>query len=335
MKHIRLCLSAIVLTALSFSLGGCKSQSTPAAPPIDSTLITAVQVSGDSAFAFVKAQCDLGPRNPNSAAIEKCGDYIVQQMQQYGLAVVQQRTTVKGWDGADLRCRNIIGAYKPEATDRIVLAAHYDTRPWADADPDESKHRTPIIGADDGASGVGVLLEIARNIARLNPDFGVDFICFDTEDYGAPYWAPAEAQQNADFWCLGSQYWARNPHVEGYKARAGILLDMVGGRDSRFHYEGFSIKYAQDVAVRLWDAARYADATDFFRPESGGFITDDHLPMNAIAGIPTVDVIPYREGQSFTPYWHTTGDTLDKIDPATLRAVAQTVMQYLEMEKKK
>ncbi|MCF0236424.1 MAG: M28 family peptidase, partial [Bacteroidaceae bacterium] len=112
-------------------------------------------------------------------------------------------------------------------------------------------------------------------------------------------------------------------------------LDMVGGRDSRFHYEGFSIKYAQDVAVRLWDAARYADATDFFRPESGGFITDDHLPMNAIAGIPTVDVIPYREGQSFTPYWHTTGDTLDKIDPATLRAVAQTVMQYLEMEKKK
>lgn len=322
--------SLMMALAVLAALTACKgTKPTTQEAEIDSTLITSVKANADTAYALVKAQCDLGPRYPNSEAIEACGDLIVSKMKQYQLTVVEQRTQLKGWDGKQLRCRNIIGAFKPEAANRIVIAAHYDTRPWADHDPDSAKHQTPIIGANDGASGVGVLLEIARNIHQLNPNYGVDFICFDTEDYGAPYWASEEAQQNADNWCLGSQYWSKNPHVAGYKARAGILLDMVGGRESRFHYEGFSLKYAPEVCVKLWDAARFADATNYFVAEPGGFVTDDHLPMNTIALIPTVDIIPFNANGNFTPYWHTTADTLDKIDSETLRAVAQTVIQFL------
>lgn len=322
----------------TLALGACKS-SKPSAetegPAIDSTRICAVKFNGDSAFAFTKAQCDFGPRVPNSAAIEKCGDYIAAKFESYGMTVTNQRTTVNGWDGTTLRCRNIIAAYQPENTERVIICTHYDSRPWADNDPDESKHHEPVMAANDGASGVGVMLEIARLISQLNPKVGIDFICFDAEDYGTPTWAPAEAQAvSGDTWCLGSQYWASNPHKEGYVARYGILLDMVGGRGATFSFEGFSKKYAQNIVTRTWEAARYADAADYFPNRDGGYITDDHVPMNEIAYIPTIDIIPFwTDGDStFGPTWHTTSDTMDNIDPAVLRAVGQTLIQLLSEE---
>lgn len=309
---------------------GAHSTTADAAPSIDSTLITPVKFNADSAYAFLKAQCEFGPRTPNSVAIEKCGDYIAAKFASYGLSITNQRTTLTGWDGTRLKCRNIIAAYKSELTERIVLAAHYDSRPWADADADSTKHQTEaVMAANDGASGVAVMLEIARQLARLNPNVGVDFICFDAEDYGAPYWAPESEQSNSNNWCLGSQYWAKNPHKEGYTARLGILLDMVGGRNARFHYEGYSTQYAQDVLVRVWDAARYADASEYFVQEPGGMVTDDHVPMNEIALIPTIDIIPFNPSGGFCPHWHTTHDTPENIDPQTLRAVGQTVMQFI------
>ena len=315
-------------------LMACKgSQSSSDAPAIDSALVCKVQFDADSAFHFVKEQCDFGARTSNSTAIERCGDYIIAKFRSYGLDITEQKTTLKGWDGTSLRCRNIIAAYKPEAKDRIVIAAHYDSRPWSDQDPDSTKHRLPVMAADDGASGVAVMLELARHIHRLNPAFGVDFVCFDAEDYGAPYWAPESARNDENTWCLGSQYWSKNPHRPGYTARLGILLDMVGGRGSKFHYEGFSLQNAQDVAVRVWDAARYAGAADFFPQANGGYVTDDHIPMNTIALIPTIDIIPFNPNGGFTPHWHTTTDTPDNIDPATLRAVGQTVLQFLSQEK--
>lgn len=315
-------------------LSACKgTQPTAEAAGIDSTRICAVKFNGDSALAFVKAQCAFGPRTPNSTAIEKCGDYLVQQFRAYGLDITEQRTTLKGWDGTALRCRNIIAAYRPELTERVILAAHYDTRPWADHDPDSSRHRNPVIGANDGASGVAVMLEVARLLSKIDPKVGIDFICFDTEDYGAPYWAPEATRNNDETWCLGSQYWSRNPHKKGYAARYGILLDMVGGRGSKFHYEGFSMQYAQELVVRVWEAARYADAADFFPQEPGGYVTDDHGPMNTIALIPTIDIIPFNPGGNFTSHWHTCTDTPEQIDPATLRAVGQTVVQFLSEEK--
>lgn len=329
---------SLLIFVLALALTACKSSKTSSdaeAPAIDSARICAVKFSGDSAFAFTKAQCDFGPRVPNSTAIERCGDYIEAKFKSYGLEVTNQRTNVTGWDGTTLRCRNIIAAYRPEATERVIICSHYDSRPWADADPDESKHHTPVMAANDGASGVGVMLEMARLLGQLNPKVGVDFICFDAEDYGTPDWAPQEAQNvSSDSWCLGSQYWAANPHKADYTARYGILLDMVGGRGATFSFEGFSKRYAQSVLVRTWEAARYADAAEYFPNTDGGYITDDHVPMNETARIPTIDIIPfYAEGNStFGPTWHTTQDTMENIDPAVLRAVGQTLIQLLSEE---
>lgn len=334
MKRLPLLLALPLLVAFA----ACKSSKTTSdnsASALDSARICAVKFNADSAFAYVKAQCDFGPRLPNSSAIEQCGDFIESKFQSYGLEVTSQRTNVTGWDGTTLKCRNIIAAYKPEATERVIICTHYDSRPWADADPDESKRHEPVMAANDGASGVGVMLEIARQINKVNPKVGIDFICFDAEDYGTPDWAPQEAQNvSSDTWCLGSQYWAANPHKEGYAARYGILLDMVGGRGAQFCFEGFSKKYAQSVVIRTWEAARYAEAADYFPNTDGGYITDDHVPMNEVAHIPTIDIIPYyaNSENSFGPTWHTTHDTIENIDPEVLRAVGQTLIQLLSEE---
>ena len=312
----------------------CKSSKTAAenADAIDSSRLCNVVFNGDSALAFARAQCEFGPRTPNSPALEKCGDYIVAQFKAAGLTVTEQRTKVTGWDGKQLGCRNIIAAFHPERKDRVVLAAHYDSRPWADKDADSTRHRTPVMAADDRASGVAVLLEVARHLHKLNPQIGVDLVCFDAEDYGAPYWAPENKRDDESTFCLGSQYWSKNIAAD-YKPRYGILLDMVGGTDNRFYFEGFSLRYAQPVVTKVWDAARLAEAGDYFVQESGGFITDDHLPMNNIAGIPTIDIIAFNPDGGFPAHWHTTGDTMDKLSAKTLRAVGQTLLQVLSEER--
>lgn len=312
----------------------CKSSKTAAenAETIDSSRLCRVEFNGDSALAFARAQCEFGPRTPNSPALEKCGDYIVAQFKAAGLTVTEQRTKVTGWDGKQLGCRNIIAAFHPERKDRVVLAAHYDSRPWAEKDADSTRHRTPVMAADDGASGVAVLLEVARHLQKLNPQIGVDLVCFDAEDYGAPYWAPENKRDDESTFCLGSQYWSKNIAAD-YKPRYGILLDMVGGTDNRFYFEGFSLRYAQPVVTKVWDAARLAEAGDYFVQESGGFITDDHLPMNNIAGIPTIDIIAFNPDGGFPAHWHTTGDTMDKLSAKTLRAVGQTLLQVLSEER--
>ena len=312
----------------------CKSSKTATenAETIDSSRLCSVVFDGDSALAFARAQCEFGPRTPNSPALEKCGDYIVAQFKAAGLTVTEQRTKVTGWDGKQLGCRNIIAAFHPERKDRVVLAAHYDSRPWAEKDADSTRHRTPVMAADDGASGVAVLLEVARHLQKLNPQIGVDLVCFDAEDYGAPYWAPENKRDDESTFCLGSQYWSKNIAAD-YKPRFGILLDMVGGADNRFYFEGFSLRYAQPVVTKVWDAARLAGAADYFVQESGGFITDDHLPMNNIAGIPTIDVIAFNPDGGFPAHWHTTGDTMDKLSAKTLRAVGQTLLQVLSEER--
>ena len=321
---------------LSFlALGSCKNQKpTNENVVADSTAVTKIQFNADSAFASIETQCDFGPRVPNSQAHADCGDYIVAQMKAKGLQVTEQRVNQKAWDGTTLKTHNIIGAYNPEAPKRVVIAAHWDSRPWCDADPDSSRHHEPVMAANDGASGVAVMLELARLLPELNPAYGVDFVCFDSEDYGAPYWAGDKAPDDGSDWCLGSQYWSQHPHVADYKAEYGILLDMVGGQDARYHFEGFSLKYAQRYVMRLWDAAQRAGAGDLFIQKEGGYATDDHVPMNEIAGIPTVDVIPFVQGpSSFGKTWHTTNDTPEFISKKTLKGVGQTVLQMLADEK--
>ena len=283
--------------------------------------------SADSAYAFCQAQCDFGPRTMNSEAHERCGQWIVQQFQNYGMQTIEQRAALSGFDGTQLASNNIIASYQPDLQDRILLCAHWDSRPWADNDPNPDNHTKPVMAANDGASGVAVMLEIARLLKDSTLNIGVDFICFDAEDWGNDGYS--------DSWALGAQYWAKNPHKPGYKARYGILLDMVGGQQARFYREGFSRYYAPKVVDRVWRAAEVAGYSSYFPKEDGGTITDDHGPVNEVAKIPCIDIIPYYpecEESSFGPTWHTVNDDMQHIDRNTLRAVGQTLVQVLFSE---
>ena len=293
------------------------------------------EFSADSAYAYCAAQCAFGPRLMNTEEHDKCGDWIEAKFRQFGMAVSRQETIVKGYDGTPLKCRNIIASFRPGNKDRILLCAHWDSRPWADNDPDSANWRKPVMGANDGASGVAVMLEIARLLQRADSiKVGVDFVCFDAEDWGVPQWS--EADYNGDSWALGAQYWAERAHSEGYKARFGILLDMVGGTGARFYQEGFSKQYALNIVDKVWKAAEVAGYESLFPKAEGGYITDDHGPVNEKARIPTIDIIAYYpncQQSSFGPTWHTVTDTMDNIDKNSLKAVGQTVIQVLFSEK--
>lgn len=314
----------------------CKQKTTATAvAPKQETPMASVQFNADSAYQHVVRQCDFGPRTPGSEAHRSCGDYIVNAFAAYGLSVVEQKAPLTTWDGITYTCRNIIASHRPEAKERVMLCAHWDCRPWCDADKNEAMHRTPVMGANDGASGVAVMLELARQIDSICPHIGVDFICFDLEDYGTPYWAEDKAPVDGSDWCLGSQYWAAHPHRDGYIARYGMLLDMVGGTGAQFRYEGYSMQYASSVVTRIWEAARQCGYSNYFLPEDGGWATDDHVPVNQIMGIPTADIIPcHHDAEStFGSTWHTTNDTPKNISKQTLQAVGQTLVQLLINEK--
>lgn len=294
--------------------------------------------NADSAYAFTKAQCDFGPRNMNSRGHDLCGEWIVNKFREYGCKVTTQRANLTGYDGTTLRSCNIMASINPEATTRILLCAHWDSRPWADNDPDQSNWKKPIIAANDAASGVAVMLELARIINNgkaekaLRPQLGVDFVCFDAEDWGTPQWA--DVPDDADSWALGAQYWSKNL-PQGYEARYGILLDMVGGVRAQFFQEGISLQYAPEIVKKVWRSAREVGFGSYFPKRMGGMVTDDHVPVNRYAKIPTIDIIPFYpdcKQSGFGPTWHTLADNMENIDRNTLRAVGQTLVQVIYKE---
>ena len=294
--------------------------------------------NADSAYAFAKAQCDFGPRNMNSRGHDLCGEWIVNKFREYGCKVSTQRVNLTGYDGTTLRSCNIMASINPEATTRILLCAHWDSRPWADNDPDQSNWKKPIIAANDAASGVAVMLELARIINNgkaekaLRPQLGVDFVCFDAEDWGTPQWA--DVPDDADSWALGAQYWSKNL-PQGYEARYGILLDMVGGVGAQFFQEGISLQYAPEIVKKVWRSAREVGFGSYFPKRMGGMVTDDHVPVNRYAKIPTIDIIPFYpdcKQSGFGPTWHTLSDNMENIDRNTLRAVGQTLVQVIYKE---
>lgn len=289
--------------------------------------------NADSAYIYLQEQCNFGPRTMNSTAHDKCEKWIIQKFGQYGCKVTTQKATLNGYDGTPLRSTNIIASYNPEATTRIMFCAHWDCRPWADNDPDSTNWHKPIVAANDAASGVGVMIELARILKGSGLELGVDFICFDAEDYGTPQWF--EGEDPGDTWALGAQYFANNL-PEGYAPRYGILLDMVGGVGAKFYREGMSMQYAPAIVKKVWNAARQVGYGSYFPKDDGGMITDDHIPVNQTANIPCIDVIPYYPDcaqSSFGPTWHTIADNMDNIDKNTLKAVGQTMVQVLFTEK--
>jgi glutaminyl-peptide cyclotransferase len=287
--------------------------------------------NADSAYAFVQKQVAFGPRVPNTTAHRQCGDFLTATLKGYGLTVTEQSFIATTYDGKKLNARNIIGSFNPKASKRIMLAAHWDSRPFADED---SLHKSaPVPAANDGASGVGVLLEIARVISSQDSlkDLGVDILLFDAEDWGNS----DQSQDKYGGYCLGSQYWASNKHQPGYTAYFGILLDMVGAKGAVFPQEGFSVQMAESVVRDVWQIAGKLGYSNFFIDQRGSAITDDHVPVNEVAKIPMIDIIhtqPNNLSHTFFDAWHTTRDTMENIDPKTLKAVGQTLIQVLFQE---
>lgn len=293
-------------------------------------VIDELDFNTDSVFSFIQNQVNFGPRVPNSKNHIDCGNYLIKELSRFKADVIVQEATVSAYNGERLNIRNIIGRYNVNKKNRILLCAHWDTRPYADWDPDISKQNTPIDGADDGASGVAVLLETARQISLKNTTFGIDIIFFDAEDYGPP--RSLQNPPKGNWWCLGSQYWAKHPHVPNYQANFGILLDMVSSSNATFLKEEVSVKYAASVVESIWSQARDLGYSQYFKDALlPNGITDDHLFVNTIANIPCIDIIntDMATDHGFPKHWHTHNDNISAVDINTLAAVGRTVLKII------
>lgn len=328
MNKILICFAAVALVTIVMA---CKSGRV-AGNDAEADSVSVPSFSADSAMAHVLRQCEFGARVLGTQAHDDCAQYIVEAFKAQGCEVTRQDAEFTLYNGQKYKGCNIIASTNSEAKTRIMLCAHWDSRPWADADPDERNHKKPVMAANDGASGVAVLIELARQLKLLKAEVGIDFVCFDAEDVGVPDWdntyTGTEEEEEAT-WCLGSQYWAHNPHRVDFEF--AILLDMVGGKGAAFYREQFSMYYAPTVVARVWEAARDAGYSSSFVNEDGGGITDDHLPLNRIAQIPTIDIISYYPNQrpGFCPTWHTVNDTPENIDPFSMKVVGQTLLQLI------
>jgi Zn-dependent M28 family amino/carboxypeptidase len=320
----------IVFAGLFFACGNKK----PKEEVVTTRVVQVPFFNGDSAYFFVAHQVKFGPRVPNTSAHTKMAEFLVNRLAQYKAKVAVQEFEATTFDNERLKLKNIIASYNPEVKKRILLAAHWDTRPFADKD--KTKKDSPIDGANDGASGVGVLLEVARILgSNTLPSVGVDIIFFDGEDWGerdGQKEVPLPEGQ-ASWWCLGSQYWAKNKHQKNYSAYYGILLDMVGANRSQFYREEVSLEYAGQTVAKVWDAAAKLGYSDYFVKQNVGGIMDDHLIINKIAKIPMIDIVHYQAGIGFFgDYHHTTKDNLSLISKETLEAVGATVLNVVYNE---
>ncbi len=282
--------------------------------------------NSDSAFVYIQNQVNFGTREPNSVGHRQTREYLISELQRFAgsNAVFAQDFLAEGYNEESLSLSNIIAAFNPQAKTRILLAAHWDTRPRADEDLDDQRRDEPILGADDGGSGVGVLLELARVMSENMPPVGVDILFFDGEDYGT------SGDLNRYF--LGARYWSQNPPVPGYTPRFSILLDLVGAKGAVFPKEGFSRRYAGPLVNTIWDLAAEMGYSDFFINVDGPPVADDHMIVNQVAGIPMIDIIHYNTmGQDiqFPDHWHTHNDNMEIIGKETLQAVGDVVTEII------
>ena len=326
-------ISLIIVGAVFLTLAGCKQK--PAEKPVVPASVAVVPTpafSGDSAWSFVDKQVSFGPRVPGSPAHTACAGWLTGKFRSFGADVTVQEATVRVFDGTSVPMKNIIARFQPEKSNRILLMAHWDSRPFADQDRDPSVRNTPISGANDGGSGVGVLLEIARALQQQPTPLGIDLILFDVEDYGAP--SKSDFDSKPEYWCLGSQYWSKNPHIPGYFARYGILLDMVGAPNAVFTLEEVSRYYAQSVCDKVWSTGNRLGYGKFFSYDKTPQLIDDHRFVNEIIQIPSIDIIQHDAStdSSFGAYWHTQSDNMSNISRETLTAVGRTLLNVIYAE---
>ena len=305
-------------------LSACKSDSTKPKnpdPPKPKPVIN-VTFEADSAYSYVETQVAFGPRVPGTLAHQKTLVYLKNKLAEfcdtaYIMDAIHQDRAKKTY-----QVFNVMGRFNPESSRRVVLAAHWDTRPQSDEDLEITDR--PADGANDGASGVGVLLEIARQLKTLKPDLGIDIIFFDQEDGGT-------SGGNPDTWCIGSQQWATKALETGYIAQQGILLDMVGAPNATFALEGHSVQYNHSLLLKTWETGQSLGYGSYFLNIPGGIITDDHVYMANFAGIPTIDIIHFdlKTQNHFPEHWHRQSDNMSAIDKNTLKAVGHTVLHVV------
>ncbi|MDA3905359.1 MAG: M28 family peptidase, partial [Bacteroidales bacterium] len=316
MKNYNILFVIIVVFAFSSCENGKKAEKK--GKSIDEKTESQIQIpvfNSDSAYSYVAAQTAFGPRVPNTDAHKRCADYLSEKLKYFADTLIVQEFQARAYDGTLLNGKNIIGSFNREKKKRVLLSAHWDSRPFADHDPDAANHRTAIDGANDGASGVGVLIEIARLMQIQKPEIGIDIILFDLEDFGTPEFASSSSNSN-ETWALGSQHWSLNPHIFDYDANFGILLDMVGAKDAVFRMEYFSTYYASHIVKKVWKIAAKAGYGDYFLMEDGASVLDDHYFINRDANIPTIDIIQHNSNSTsgFYEHWHTINDNLENID---------------------
>jgi Zn-dependent M28 family amino/carboxypeptidase len=324
-KNSILSFSVIIISIFMTSCGNETEPTKDTIPKaIEVKKIPTPDFNADSAYAYTKAQVDFGPRVPGTPAHAKCADYLVSKLKSFGFEVIVQKGTVQTFDNKQFSLKNIIASFNPGAQSRILLSSHWDTRPFADEDTKDTDK--PIDGANDGASGVGVAMEIARQINIAKPLIGVDIIFFDIEDYG-------NSGENGS-WCLGSQYWAKNLHKPNYYANFGVLLDMVGGPNAVFPKESNSVDLASSAVDKVWKTAANIGYGNYFSAQIKSFVgVDDHIYVNK-AGIPCIDIIEYNQATGgFGDYHHTHKDNMSLIDKNTLKAVGQTLLEVIYSEK--
>jgi glutaminyl-peptide cyclotransferase len=330
MKKVILFCAALGAISLGFWACGTGEIKPPVA---EQPTIAVPQFNADSAYLFTEQQVAFGPRVTGSEPHKKCVAWYVTQFKKYGCEVIEQPFDAKVYTGEVKKATNIIAQINPEATHRIYISAHFDSRNQAEEDKDPAKQKQPILGADDGASGVGMMIELARTLQK-NPapkDLGIDFVLFDAEDLGK------NEDETAKSWGLGSQHWAANPHSKSYQPRYGILLDMVGAKNAVFPKEECSQQYAADIHNKIWQIANDAGYGNFFLDKKCRAVIDDHYFVNTIAHIPTVDIINLDisqgdGGYKFGAYHHTHDDNMSIIDKTTLKAVGQTVLTVIFRE---
>jgi len=332
----------VALVFLTIAMWQCNNESpqntdTELAPPTVKKNIEGQRIipkfQQDSAYAFIEKQISFGTRVPNSPGHKACKNWLVKKLKSYKAEVIEQNFTAEAYYGEKYNGTNIIAQYNPNAKDRLCLAAHWDTRHIAEKDDDVKMQKKPIDGADDGGSGVGVLLEVARLLGENGIDIGVDIILFDAEDNGE---SGSQNEYSNETWCLGSQHWGKNPHKSGYKANYGILLDMVGAKGARFPFEGHSVSSPAGKAVvdKVWDLAKTMGFGNYFVPVRGGSITDDHYFVTKYRNFPMIDIINLSEktSQSFGDHHHTHDDNIDVIDKRVLKAVGRVVTAVVYRE---
>ncbi|MDR0681478.1 MAG: M28 family peptidase [Dysgonamonadaceae bacterium] len=317
-----------------FILGfSCKQNPQPFAQNENATKVIVPEFNADSAYHYTAMQVAWGPRVPNTVAHQACGTYLAKELRRFGAKVTEQEATLQTYDKQTIQAKNIIASFQPENKNRVLLCAHWDSRPFADQDSDSKYHRTPIDGANDGAGACGALLEIARQIGILQPAIGVDLILFDAEDWGTPEFD--KQNYGSTGWCLGSEYWAKKPHDPNYIARYGILLDMVSAPNARFYKEYISVQYAGNIVKKVWETAQALGYDAFFINKAASGIEDDHLSIIKYRNIPCIDIIQYDPSSpnGFGDYWHTRNDNMDHVSTETLKAVGQTVLHVVYNEK--